>query len=257
MLLTFPTTIPPSVRNEIVRLHPKRIVVVGGVNSVSQAVYDELATLTALDPDTNEPLIERQGGTDRYDASRNIVRTAFTGLASASTVYISTGANFPDALSASAAGGAKGYPVILVNGGARNLDAPTRQLLLDLGVTSIRIAGGPNSVSTGIQADLAGIASDTVRLSGATRFDASSNIAVDAFGGASPQDVFLATGLNFPDALSSAVLAGQVSAPLIVVPTDCVPTATLNAIRNFGARNITLVGGPVSLTANVLNLEEC
>ncbi|MBG6055939.1 putative cell wall-binding protein [Salinibacterium sp. CAN_S4] len=257
MLLTLPTSIPTSVRNEIVRLHPKRIVVVGGVNSVSQAVYNELATLTARDPETNEPLIERQGGTDRYDASRNIVRTAFTGLASASTVYISTGANFPDALSASAAGGAKGYPVILVDGRAGNLDASTRQLLADLGVTSIRIAGGPNSVSTGIQADLTAITRDTVRLSGATRFDASSNIAVDAFGGSNPQDVFLATGLNFPDALSSAVLAGQVSAPLIVVPTDCVPTATLNAIRNFGAENITLVGGPLSLTANVLNLEEC
>ncbi|MGL4340362.1 MAG: cell wall-binding repeat-containing protein [Rhodoglobus sp.] len=249
LMLTLRDAIPADVRAEIVRLRPKKIVVVGGVNSVSSSVFDDLASI--------QPNIERLGGADRYEASRNIVRSVFQGMDSAHTAYIATGANFPDALSASSAGGAFGRPVILVNGALSELDSATKKLLQDLGVTKILIAGGPNSVSLGMQASLASVAPDTSRISGSDRFDASKNIAVNAFGSTQPTEVFLATGLNFPDALSGGVLAGRNKAPMIVVPKDCVSSDVLEVIRNFGASKVTLLGGPQSLTANVQNLKPC
>ncbi len=249
LMLTNPTSLPANVKAEIVRQGPAKIVVVGGVNSVSSAVFNALKTLA--------PEVVRWAGADRFSASRSIVRNAFVdeGI-TPTTAYIATGYNFPDALSASGAGGAYGYPVILVPGNATSLDSATLQLLEDLGVTKVKIAGGPNSVSAGIFNQLK-VLYTTVRLSGADRFEASKNIAVDAFGSALPQSAYIATGYNFPDALAGAPLAGMNSAPLIVVPTNCVPASTLDALRAFTTKKVTLLGGVYSLTPDVAALKSC
>lgn len=249
LLLTEPAALPAAVRDEVVRLNPARIVVVGGPASVSPAVFDDLNRIA---PTT------RLGGGDRYEASRAIVRDAWLTRTTggARSVYIATGANFPDALSASGAGGAFDMPVILVQGTDATLDSATRQLLIELGVTSIKIAGGPGSVSPGIMAALNSI-KPTVRLSGNDRFEASSNVAVDAFASTPPTDAYLATGYNFPDALAGAAIAGARSAPLIVVPTDCIPPAVLTAFDRWSVDRVTLLGGPASLTPRVGSLLSC
>ncbi len=250
LLLTEPASLPMSVATEIARLQPSKIVVVGGPNSVSPAVFTQLAGI--------QPNIIRLGGASRYETSRDIVTYGFlsSGSPAVSTAYVATGSNFPDALSASGAGGAFSAPVILVPGTSAAVDAATAQLIADLHVTSIKVVGGPNSVSAGMLASLNAIV-PTSRVTGVDRFDTSRNIATDAFGAINPDQVFLATGYNFPDALAGAVLAGKSHSPLIVVPTDCVPPATLTTIRDFGSTKITLLGGPVALTTNVLALRSC
>ena len=95
------------------------------------------------------------------------------------------------------------------------------------------------------------------RITGADRFGTSSNIASDAFATSGASQVFLATGYNFPDALAGAVLAGAMKAPLIVVPTDCVPPAVLLTLQKFGVTRVTLLGGTSALTANVANVRSC
>jgi putative cell wall-binding protein len=231
---------------EITRLAPKKIVVVGGPNSVSPAVYSSLQKLAT------ESTV-RIDGADRYAVSRNVVDYAF-GDSGATNAYVATGTNFPDALSASAAGGSFGAPVLLVYGAASAADAATKSTLSDLGVTTLKIAGGPASVSPGIESSLASVAPVT-RLSGADRFEASIAINHDAFKRA--DDVFIATGLNFPDALAGAALAASSTAPLYVVPSTCVPQAALSDIAALNPDRVTLLGGPASLTPAVQSLTAC
>ena len=69
--------------------------------------------------------------------------------------------------------------------------------------------------------------------------------------------LFLATGETFPDALGGSAWAGSLPAPLIVVPTTCIPPATLAEIRSLGVSHITLLGGPGSLTEGVAALRSC
>lgn len=247
LLLTRPGDLPDVVRDEIQRLQPTKIVVVGGPNSVSPAVFEQLRTLAS-------DSIHRVDGADRYVVSRALVEYAFT---TASMAYVSTGANFPDALSASAAGGKSGSPVILVNGAASSVDSDTMALINDLGVSSVRIAGGPASVSPGIEAGLSGEVGDVVRLSGADRFEASVNINRDAFKTAPVPTVYLATGLNFPDALAGAALAGKQGAPVYMVRQDCVPVDVLSDIAKMGTTSVTLLGGTATLSANVESLTGC
>ena len=248
LLLVQPDAVPALVTAEIERLRPRKIVVVGGTGSVSPSVYDELSKLT--------PSIHRLGGADRYETSRAVVDYAFGG-AGAIRVYLATGSNFPDALSASAAAGTKGGAVLMVRGSASDLDAATENLLRKLRPLDVVIAGGSASVSTGIEAaaKLLGAPGKSFRLGGADRYASSRNINNEAFTAA--ETVYLATGATFPDALAGAALAGKKGSPLYIVPGGCVPASILADIARFTPSKIVILGGPASVSHAVEALRSC
>jgi putative cell wall-binding protein/uncharacterized protein YkwD len=246
LLLVDTNVIPQSVRDELQRLGPDKIIIAGGPASVSDAVMAQLQMYATT--------VVRHSGENRYEVSNKITRDAFT---SATVAYIATGATFPDALSASAAAGSVGAPVILVYGLATSLDPDTADLLQDLGVTEIRIAGGPASVHPSIATaldNLPGVTSVT-RLTGDDRFIVSGATNRAAF--ISADTVFLASGLNFPDALSGAAVAGAIGAPLYVIPPSCVPGYVIDDIANFGATEVRIFGGPASVTPAAAALTRC
>ena len=248
LLLVPGTTIPASVQAELERLDPDTIIVTGGPASVSAGVLAQLGTYAST--------VVRINGDDRYEVSRLVTRDAFEGVGS-DVAYIATGATFPDALSASAAAGSVDAPVILVYGLAATLDSQTRQLLIDLGVTEIRIAGGPASVSPGIETGLRNVPGVTTvsRLSGDDRFVVSGATNRAAF--TSADTVFIASGYTFPDALAGAAVAGAEGAPLYVIPSSCIPGYVLDDIASFGATTVKIFGGPASVTPAAAALARC
>lgn len=253
LLLTTPTSLPAAVSDEIERLDPSQIYVVGGPNSVSSGVLSELDALLPGDG-----AVIRAGGADRYEASRNISELAYpASSATVPVVYLTTGRNFPDALSAGAAGAANNVPVLLVDGKATTVGSGVLDLLADWGTTEVKIAGGPVSVSPEIEAELETLlgASNVERLSGADRYEASLNISQDAF--TSAETAYLAVGTKFPDALAGAALSAVDDAPLFVVPGTCVPQAMLDAMDAMGVGEVVLLGGPASLTIDVFKLTPC
>ena len=245
LLLVSPDAVPQVVTEEIARLGADHIVVVGGTPSVSAAAYSQLDGLQGT--------IERIAGADRYETSRLIAENVF-GDAGASVAYVSTGSNFPDALTGGGAAGSKDAPVILVNGGATDLDSSTAGLLDDLGVESVKVLGSLASVSAGIFADLQTLAS-TERLAGANRYETARAINADAYDTA--DRVLLTTGANFPDALAGSAWAGAAGVPLFVVQPTCVPQGILDDIEALGATHVTLLGGEPSLSASVALLTAC
>ncbi len=250
LLLTLPTRIPDVIADEVVRLNPDVIVVTGSATVVSNAVYAELQ---ALVPGAT---MRRDAGTSRYDTSRIIAERAFP-ADTTTTAYIATGRNFPDALSASSAAGSQGAPVILVNGLAPTLDAPTEALLADLGVERVVIAGSGLVVSAGIETRLNTLfgSENVSRQAGPSRFDTSVAINVDRFDSA--DIVYLANGLGFADSMGGAALAGRGDDPLFIVPKNCVPDAVLDQIAALGATKYVLLGSSVVLTSAVENLTPC
>jgi putative cell wall-binding protein len=245
LLLTLPDRVPDNVAAKVSSLRPGRIVIVGGVNSVSEAVAGQLKTLVP------GATVERIGGADRYEVSRTIADKMFGPFAHA---HATTGATFADALSAGAAAGTAGEPVVLVNGTAPAADAPTLALFAAHTTTGLTIVGGVNSVSTAVEMSLQKVGPVT-RIGGADRFEASYNLNHAAF--AKADTVYLATGLNFPDALAGSVVAGSTKSPLYVVPKSCVPKTVIDDIVRLGAKNVVLLGGPNSLTDDVARLIAC
>ncbi|WP_368498417.1 cell wall-binding repeat-containing protein [Herbiconiux sp. A18JL235] len=246
LLLVTQNEVPAVVADEIRSLQPERIVVVGGPNSVSGGV---VATLKTLVPGVG---VERLAGADRYAASRAVVSAVFPEAAHS---FAATGTNFPDALSAGGAAGSALEPVVLVNGSQPAADKPTLDLFRDLKAQSITVVGGPNSVSSGVADSLKTVPAAVDRVSAENRYLTS--IALNRASFETSSTVYLATGLNFPDALAGGVLAGLDDAPLYVVPTDCVPQGVLSDIGSLGATEVVLLGGPNSLTPAVQKLTAC
>jgi putative cell wall-binding protein len=250
LLLVEPNAIPSSTQAQLVRLKPTRIVIVGGTATVSASVETKLKTFAGSGG------VRRDFGADRYETSRVIADRAF-GRNGADTAYIATGANFADALSASAAAGSSNAPVILVPGNATTVDAATKAMLTRLGVTSVTIAGGTGAVSAGIEQSLKTQlgTGNVIRRAGVDRY--STSVALNKAAFSSSDVVFFATGLNFPDALAGGALAAVTPGPLYVVPGTCVPKAVLTEISRLGATSIVLFGGRAVLTSAVAELKQC
>ncbi|WP_440709312.1 cell wall-binding repeat-containing protein [Herbiconiux sp. YIM B11900] len=142
VLLTLKDALPESIGAELRRLHPAAIVVLGGVNSVSEAVVGALGSIA---PTT------RIAGADRFDVSAAVSAATFGD--GARTVYVASGGVFPDALSGSAAAVENRAPVLLTT-----RDAVPSAVLSEidrLKPTRIVLLGGPNSVSDAVNAILA------------------------------------------------------------------------------------------------------
>jgi putative cell wall-binding protein len=245
VLLTQPGALPAATTAELIRLHPHKIIVVGGPGAVSDAV------LTALDQYTAGP-VTRVAGADRYATSAAISAEAFPG--GAATVHIATGGAFPDALSGAAAAGAASGPLLLVDPGGIPWSVSGELTRLD--PLHIVILGGTSAVSPEIASGLTYWSSDIVRRSGADRYATSVAISRGAFGPGTSA-VFLATGETFPDALAAAAVAGVVPSPVLLVHHDCIPGAVDDEIDRLDPDTIVVLGGTSATSAGVVARHRC
>ncbi|MCS5718322.1 glycosyl hydrolase family 8 [Herbiconiux sp. CPCC 205763] len=227
--------IPPPVAAELGRLQPHRIVVLGGENTVSAAVATRLRDYAVT--------VDRIGGADRFAVSAAISADAFDpGL---KLVYVASGEVFPDALAGSAAAGHEDAPVLLVR--KDGIPTPVANELARLDPDGIVLLGGVNSVSTTTRDALAGMAPVT-RIAGTDRFAVAAAISAGAFEGPAFGTIFVASGQNYPDALSGAAAAIGRAAPVLLVTRDTVPAAVAAELDRLAPHRIVLLGGPNSVS---------
>ncbi len=136
-------------------------------------------------------------------------------------MFIADGLGFADALSAGAAAGEMGGPVLLTLPDA--LPGVTRSELERLDPNEVVIVGGPAAISSGVEAEVEALGLWSVqRVSGPDRFATSAAVSAYAFDHAA--HVYLATGLAFPDALAAAAAAGSAGSPVLLVRQTGVPS---------------------------------
>ncbi|WP_109472732.1 cell wall-binding repeat-containing protein [Ornithinimicrobium cavernae] len=136
VLLTHQDGIPSETRRAMQAINPYRVVVLGGKGAVSDAVAEDLRSMTRAKN------LQRVAGRDRYATASELARYYPNGL---ETVIIATGKEFPDALAGAARAGARGGPVLLVT--PNSVDSTTRAALAALDPQKIVIVGGTNVVS--------------------------------------------------------------------------------------------------------------
>ena len=218
LLLSAGTWIGQTVLDEIKAKAPKKIVVVGGSDVVSSGVAGELGKIAP---------VTRLEGANRYSTA-----TAVSGTWSGSgTVYLANGLNFPDALSGGSGAASKGAPLLLSNG--TSLSDETIVELRRLKPTKVVLVGGESVLSTAVAKAVgdavSGVSVD--RAAGKDRYHTSALIMEHDTIAKADADrdkqttAFLATGLNYPDALAGIPAAASVNAPLGLVMTGCVPAS--------------------------------
>jgi len=192
---------------------------------------------------------DRHGGADRYATSAAVAAAAYPGHAS--TVWVASGANFPDALSAGAAAAKQAAPLLLTAPGS--LPAAISSEISKLAPTKIVIAGGIGAVSTAVGDALRKIAPVT-RVSGADRYATSIAIAKYAFTTSGSAYAYAASGADYPDALSSAGAAASRKAPVLLVPGGAAsaPAAVTAELAALKTTRLWAVGGSAVLSDGVV-----
>ncbi|GEM_PF-2758800 len=248
MLLATNNSLPQITASEIARLQPERIIVIGSDASVSNAVAEQARRKAK--PGAS---VVRIGGADRYETSLKIARYGWDGL-SPESVFVATGANFPDALAAGAAAGGQGVPMLLVNGGAQSASPGVRSFIENAGSPRVVITGSEASVSQGVERSLRSIASVS-RIAGRDRFETSAQIA-DEFG-APGNAAYYASGHNFPDGLTGGVAAAVAGAPLMLSHPTCLPESVARTSVRIQPYARYVIGSTASLSEGVRIGEVC
>lgn len=189
--------------------------------------------------------VTRLAGPDRYATATEMSKRYAPDVPA---VFVATGADFPDALAASAAAALVGGPLLLTPTAA--LPAQVRAEIERLKPRKIYILGGPGAVSGSVANTLTGIA-PVERVGGATRYDTGLGIVNATF--SSSTTAFIATGRTFPDALAAAGVAGAEGAPVILVDgmSTTVPPSTLAALQRLGVQSIAIAGSTGAVSAGI------
>ena len=213
--------------------HPDVVNAAGGTSALSAIALNNLDA-------TSSSGATRYSGPDRYATSAAVVRKAFP--SAAPTVFITTGADFPDALSAGAAAASMAAPLLLVSPTA--IPAAVATELERLAPGQIYVVGGTSVVSLPVEAALRGFTtsgstSSVQRISGSDRYATAIAVSQRFFAPASGGQPFLVTGRNYPDAL----VASALGYPILLCPGNVVSTAVIAEIRRLDDGGVIILGG--------------
>ena len=210
VLLTQKEKLPQVIKDEITRLKPEEVIIVGGEKSVNIKGLKN---------------VRRLAGKNRFETSVEVYKHVNPN----GKVALASGLNFADALCATPLSSKENLPIILTDG--HNLPK---------GITKDKVSliyGGEKSVNIkGLE--------NTRRLAGADRYETALIIAKE-FGNL--EKFVLADGRNYPDALSVGTLAHKNNQPILL--TDPSHTEFIKQIvRDNNTKEITVVGGEQSIS---------
>lgn len=230
LLLTGSKKLDEHTKKELERIKPEKVYILGGDSTVSVDVEREISK--------SYP-VERISGTNRYKTSEKLgqVRYKLLGKEIAKeniTNYVADGEKYPDALAAGPlAGRNKENKFNLLN------LAPSTK-----GFDNAVIIGGKDSVE-----------GKEKRISGSNRYLTSLEVAKEykkEFGGL--DTVIIASGEDYPDALSASSVAAKLNAPIVLATKDGINEKVLSFVKE-NAKKIVIVGGDSSIAEdNLVNI---
>lgn len=173
---------------------------------------------------SSELSLERIYGKDRYQTSIDILDKMDT-----NKVYLTNGKIFADALSVGPLAGKENAAIVLSDGKTLDVDK-----LKSKSITEITIVGGKNSISNTLENNLKKNFKVS-RIAGKDRYETSLKI-VEKMG---VNNIAIATGRDFPDALSAGAYLSQKGMPLLLVDGSSAGNIPqkYNVVYTFGGVN--------------------
>lgn len=233
ILLTAKDSISDAVLKEVIELGASKAIILGSEGSVSKRVADQLKVVAD---------VERIGGADRYETAALIAERVMN-ITGTTSVAVTNGHVYADALSASAYLGANGTPIVLV--AEDNIPQATQRFLEHMDITKTIVVGGSNTVSLKIMNSLV----NPERIAGSDRFETSIALSKRAY--KNPSNIILVNAYNFPDALSAAGLTVKYKAPIVLTRQDALPTSIKNYLDEVQPKRVLMVGGKESISNEI------
>jgi murein DD-endopeptidase MepM/ murein hydrolase activator NlpD len=205
VLTTWQRELDDRVAQAIRDLGASEVVLVGGLEVLSDRVVAGLVAKAGIEPDG----ISRLSGSDAFGTAAAVAEAVWDELGSREQVVVALGDHpepsraWPDALTSGWYGAVTGAPVLLTD---HDRLPQTTAAALD-GIDEAVIVGGAVAVSDAIADEIAELVGTLRRLAGPDRFGTAAAVAddlLDRGAGVSPERVWAATGHGWADALAAA-----------------------------------------------------
>ncbi|HWQ89770.1 MAG TPA: cell wall-binding repeat-containing protein, partial [Desulfitobacteriaceae bacterium] len=213
-------------------------------NSYGTSSFSASASATTYSSGYYESNFNRFAGQDRYETA---ARIAQEGWSSSYYAVIASGEDFPDALCGTPLAGKYDAPILLTSRSA--LENQTRYALSNLDVQEVFIIGGTGVISSAVEQKIEDMGITVIRIAGSDRYETSVKVA-EKLGSAS--QAVIATGENFPDALSIAPIASMKGYPILLATRDQLP-AVIKKYLNDNIQDTVVVGGTGVIGSYVYN----
>ena len=241
ILLNPTDKLDPRVGGEIKRLGAEEVIIVGGQNSVSEKVREDLKI---YDADKN---VERIAGADRYGTSEMVAKRVVGITGKKNTAVVASGQVFPDALSVGTFASRDGYPILLVK--KDSVPSQIQNTIKDLEINKTYIAGGLNTISKSTEAKLPNVVE---RMAGNTRYETSVAIAKSKFGAS--KEAYIASGEEFADALVISPVSGKFNRPTLLVSTKAANNGPVRSyVKDSKISKLTAIGGQRYVPSSVID----
>lgn len=196
--------------------------------------------------------VVRIAGKDRYETSYLIADTIIKQMKeplvksqgssmdeiTASTVVISSGEQYPDALSISSFAANNGWPILLST--HDTLPQEVKTFLMRRKPAQLYITGGDGAISENVLTEIRNLIPQVhiERLAGTSRFDTNTNIA-ETFA-PKPLTIYLATGYGFADAMAGSIVAAKTGDPILFVDPSMssLPKSVAHYLSNLYANHL-------------------
>lgn len=244
ILLTNGVKLESSAVEQIRALGAKNIYILGGMNAVSGSIEGSL-TIAGY-------RVTRIWGDDRYSTAIEIAKTLARITGGSDTVFFTSGANYPDALSISTVAALTGSPILYAPTSGV-LDSKTAQYIKANGAYSAVVIGGEAAISTEVAQSIESSGYTVERISGGDRYATSTAVCEKYNGLFSGSAVSFATGKNFPDALAGAALAAKVGAPVILTDNVSAKTSTKKYLSAKDISAVYIFGGNAVVSNKVID----
>ncbi|GAA2033512.1 hypothetical protein GCM10009819_16990 [Agromyces tropicus] len=234
-------SVPVETADELGRLAPQRIVVVGGDALVADAVVDELAGFAA-------------GDVSRIDAEGPFALAAAVSAsrwqAGVDVAYLVDVSDRPSALAASALAAASDAPILAVADDA--VPSATAVELERLAPAGLVVVGDAATVTDAVLDELAGSTDGAVtRIAGPGRFGTTA--AVSSTGWPSGAGtVFVVNGSDTASATAAAALAGASGSPLLTVKRSSITSDISDELRRLDPNRVVVLGDANAIDGSVL-----
>lgn len=247
LILTGKDSLSSTAKKEIQRLQPGRIVIIGGKNSISDNILVQAQKITQIKP-------IRISGKNRYETSVKIAED-ISNRNNIGKVFLVNGMKDADAISVAAIASKDGIPII-TNSDDKLLPS-TKEYIDKNRIKEVTIIGGNKTISDSIKKELENKSIKVERIAGANRYATASKIN-NIYFYSSGNNIFMANGINTADALAIGPVAGQLKAPIQIIPKDTLTDEVKKYLKVVDFDNIYLLGGKNSISEknynNLLNL---
>eukprot|EP00130_Batrachochytrium_dendrobatidis_P008490 XP_006683365.1 hypothetical protein BATDEDRAFT_93128 [Batrachochytrium dendrobatidis JAM81] len=228
VLLTHSNKLYAPTLREIKRLRASNVIILGGEVAIKKAVVTEL--------EKEGINVRRISGHSRTDTAALIASEVSP--KGSEKIVIANGYDFPDALSIASYAANEGIPILLTE--SKKLPAGTKASINKLKAKETIVVGGPLAVNESLMKQFP----NAVRISGQDRYK--TNIEIAKYFGIKNKHMYVATGKNYADALTGAVLAAKNNSAILLVHKT-IPEITSTYIKNQALERLTIFGGDVAI----------